>query len=356
MESVPYNVIRSKYNAINHKKIIFTILCVVLAFVALGFSFSFGKYPIGFFESYSIIIDHFFGREPVDEMKDFIVWELRLPRALMALSVGSGLAVGGAAMQSMMRNPLADPYTIGVSSGASLGATLFIVLGISVIPALDPQSSTIVNAFIFSLVPVTVILLVTKFRKTTPTMMILSGIAVMYIFSATTQLIMLIANPDSLAEAYEWNVGTLGKAKWNNIGIVSVASACGIIFLYMMSKNLNVISAGDKCAKSFGVDSNKIRIICMIVISIVTATIVSFTGTIGFIGLIAPHVVRIFLGSDNRFLIPASAAFGALLLILADCAAKVAGPSGLPVGVITALIGGPLFLILLIKMKKNVWN
>lgn len=326
------------------------------ALVALGFSFSFGKYPVGFIDSYGIIADHLRGWTPADEMNDFIVWDLRLPRSIMALAAGAGLAVGGAAMQSMMRNPLADPYTIGVSSGASLGATLSIVLGFSILPFVDPQTSVIVNAFAFSLVPVAVILLVTRYRRTTPTMMILSGIAVMYIFSATTQLIMLTADPDALAEAYEWNVGTLGKADWGNIWIVMGASAFGIAFLCLMSKSLNIVTSGDRCARSFGVDSNRIRIACMVVISIVTATIVSFTGTIGFVGLISPHVVRMFLGSDNRFLIPASAAFGALLLMLADCAAKVAGPTGLPVGVITALIGGPLFLLLLIRMRRNAWK
>lgn len=356
METVPYEDIRSEYAAVNRRKILFTILCAISAFIALGFSFSFGKYSVGFLESYEVIIDHILGRAPVDEMKDFIVWDLRLPRAVMALAAGAGLAVGGAAMQSMMRNPLADPYTIGVSSGASLGATLSIVLGLSVLPFLDPQTSVVVNAFVFSLIPVAVILLVTRYRRTTPTMMILSGIAVMYIFSATTQLIMLTADPDALAEAYEWNVGTLGKADWDNIWIVIAASAFGTAFLCFMSKDLNIVTSGDRCAKSFGVDSNRVRIVCMIVISIVTATIVSFTGTIGFVGLISPHVVRIFLGSDNRFLIPASAAFGALLLMLADCAAKVAGPTGLPVGVITALIGGPLFLLLLIRMRRNVWK
>ena len=259
-------------------------------------------------------------------------------------------------MQSMMRNPLADPYTIGVSSGASLGATLSIVLGLSVVPFLDPQSSIIANAFLFSLVPVAVILLVTRFRRTTPTMMILSGIAVMYVFSATTQLVMLTADPDALAEAYEWGVGTLGKAKWTNIGIVIAISAAGMAILSMMSRSLNIVSAGDRCARSLGVDSNRVRILCMVVISVVTAAIVSFTGTIGFVGLISPHVARIFLGSDNRFLIPASAAFGGLLLMLADCAAKVAGPTGLPVGVITALVGGPLFLILLVRMRKDAWR
>lgn len=356
MDAVSFDEIVSLYRDSRRRKLFFIISCIVLAFLAFGLSLSFGKYGVGFLESYGIVIDRLTGAAPADDMKDMIVWDMRLPRALMALAAGAGLAVGGAAMQSMMRNPLADPYTIGVSSGASLGATLSIVLGLSVVPFLDPQSSIIANAFLFSLVPVAVILLVTRFRRTTPTMMILSGIAVMYVFSATTQLVMLTADPDALAEAYEWGVGTLGKAKWTNIGIVIAISAAGMAILSMMSRSLNIVSAGDRCARSLGVDSNRVRILCMVVISVVTAAIVSFTGTIGFVGLISPHVARIFLGSDNRFLIPASAAFGGLLLMLADCAAKVAGPTGLPVGVITALVGGPLFLILLVRMRKDAWR
>lgn len=356
METVPYDKIVLEYSRTNSRRLSFTLVCLVLAFISLGISLSFGKYDIGFLESYEILIGHILGDGSIDEMKEMMVWDFRLPRALMALAAGAGLAAGGAAMQSMMRNPLADPYTIGVSSGASLGATLMIVLGLSIVPFLDHQSSIIANAFAFSLVPVAVILLVTKFRKTTPTMMILSGIAVMYIFGATTQLVMLTANPDALAEAYEWGVGTLGKAKWSNIGAVVAASLGGVLVLMLVSRTLNILSTGDNCAKSLGVDSNRVRIACMIVISLVTATIVSFTGTIGFVGLISPHAVRIFLGSDNRFLIPASAAFGGLLLILADCASRVAGPTGLPVGVVTALVGGPLFLILLIRMRKDAWR
>ena len=315
-----------------------------------------GKYGIGFIESYEVVLDHLMGNPVADGMKDHIVWDLRLPRAIMGAFVGAGLAAGGAAMQSMMRNPLADPYTTGVSSGASLGAAIAIILGICVVPTLSGQAAIVINAFVFSTIPASIIVLISKYRRTTPTMIILSGISVMYIFSATTSMLMLIANPDDLAEVYTWNVGTLGKATWENLPLVAAIVCVGVTILELFARQLNVMTLGDKGASSLGVNANLSRLSCLVVISLVTAAVVSFTGTIGFVGLVAPHMVRIFIGSDNRYLIPASAAFGAAFLIIADCIAKEAGPTGLPVGVITALVGGPLFLFLLLRMRKSAWN
>lgn len=338
------------------KKAMFMTCCIAVTLLALGLSVSFGKYEIGFFESYRIIIDHLRGIEPADSMKHYIVWELRLPRALMAIAVGAGLGIGGAAMQSMLRNPLADPYTTGVASGASLGAAVAIILGICLIPTVTGQSAIVVNAFFFSLIPATIIILISKYKKTTPTMIILAGIGVMYIFSATTSLLMLIADPNSLAEVYIWTVGSLGRATWQNIPLVITCVIIGIIIIQINARNLNILAMGDKNAISLGVNALKIRLILLVTIALLTAGIVSFTGTIGFVGLIAPHIIRIFLGSDNRYLVPASASLGAALLIVADCIAKEAGSTGLPVGVITAIIGGPIFLMILLKMKKNAWN
>ncbi|MBQ8180037.1 MAG: iron ABC transporter permease [Candidatus Methanomethylophilaceae archaeon] len=359
MRLVEYSEIRFKYGLQVHKKVLFTVLCLALAVVGVGVTLSVGKFDIGFLESYIIIWNHLMGVEPttlMGETKDFIVWDLRLPRAIMALFVGAALAVGGVVMQGVMRNPLADPYTLGVSSAASLGATLCIVLGFSLVPGLTKSAGTMVNAFIFSMIPIVAITLITRFKKTTPTMMILSGIAIMYVFSATTQLIMLYADPDNLADAYSWSVGTLGKSSWENLPVVIAVTVVGMALVSMMGKQLNILSAGDKISTTLGVDTGRCRVLLMLLVSITTATVVSFTGTIGFVGLVAPHVVRFFIGSDNRYVIPASACLGALLLVLADCVAKEAGATGLPVGVITALIGGPLFIALLIRQRRKVWN
>ncbi|UAL07418.1 MAG: iron ABC transporter permease [Candidatus Methanogranum gryphiswaldense] len=337
----------------------FVILCLVIAFLAMGLELSFGKYDIGFIESYRILIDHILGVVPISEaekMKDYVIWDLRFPRAIAGLAVGAGLGVCGAAMQSALKNPLADPYTTGIASGASFGACLAIILGISLIPGLYSESATMMNAFIFALIPAAMIIIISKFKKNiTPAAMVLIGIAVMYIFTAATTMLKVTASEESLAEIYIWNIGTLGKASWSNVWYMVVAALLGIIAFQILAKKLNVLVMCDQGAITLGVNPKKTRLITLGIVSLVTAVLVGFTGTIGFVGLVAPHVVRIFLGSDNKYLIPASAAFGAMMLLLADCIAKSAGSTGLPVGTITALIGGPLFLYLLIKQSKSAW-
>lgn len=348
----------SEYKKYRSKKILFIIAFAVMATICVGLELSVGKFKIGFLESYQILFDHLRGITPegFSVTKDHVVWDMYLPRAIAGLAVGAGLGICGAAMQSSLRNPLADPYTTGISSGASLGASLAIIMGISVIPFLTGAYAIVINAFIFSLAPVAIILTVSAVKRVSPTSMILIGVAVMYIFSATTSLLMLYANPDNLAQVYIWSVGSIGGANWSNIPFIVAAAMVGIILLSILSKKLNLLSMKDESVISLGVNSKQTRMIVLLIVSVTTATLVSFTGTIGFVGLIAPHMARIFIGSNNRYLVPASAAFGAFMLLAADCVAKMAGPTGLPVGVITALIGGPLFLILVAKQRKSAWG
>jgi len=348
----------SEYKRYRHKKVIFIAACIALSVVCFGLELSMGKFRVGFIESFRIISDHIKGVVPTgfDAVKDMVVWDMYLPRAIAGVAVGAGLGVCGAAMQSSLRNPLADPYTTGISSGASLGAAVAIISGISIIPFVSGEYAIIANAFLFSLIPAAVIVIVSAVRRTSPTSMILIGVAVMYIFSATTSLLMLYADPDSLSQVYIWSVGSIGSARWGNVAYMVVAAAIGVTIFTLFARRMNLLSLKDESVTSLGVDSKRTRMIVLLVVSLTTATLVSFTGTIGFVGLIAPHMVRIFIGSDNRYLIPASAAFGAFMLLAADCVAKVTGPAGLPVGVITALIGGPLFLLLVVRQKRSAWG
>lgn len=324
-----------------------------------GLELSLGKYNIGFFESYQILINHLRGIAPdgkIAIMKDHVVWDLRLPRAIAGLAVGAGLGVCGAAMQSSLKNPLADPYTTGIASGASFGACLAIILGISILPGAIGETATIVNAFVFALVPAAAIVLISSFKKRiTPTAIILIGIAVMYLFTAATTLMKVTATEESLADIYIWNVGTIGKASWDNDGYMIAASLAGILIFQYLARRLNVLVMCDQDAVTLGVNPKRVRLITLTTVSLVSAVLVGFTGTIGFVGLVAPHVARIFLNSDNKYLVLASAAFGAMLLLISDCIAKSIGSTGLPVGTITALIGGPLFLYLLIKQSRSAW-
>ena len=345
-----YNL--GKYRDYVGLKIVFIVVCMVVAILIAGYAITVGSYQIGFLESYEIIWNHLVGNIN-DATKDLIVWETRLPRVITGVFVGVGLAVAGAVMQSMMKNPLADPYTTGISSGASFGATLAILFSISFIPG---TYATVINAFIFSLIPAGIIILISGLRRATPTVMILSGIAVMYIFNAFTTVFMLMADPEDLAAVYTWQVGTLGKSQWDYIPVMGGITIVGVIVLQLLSNKINLLSTGDESAKSLGVDADKLRIFCLIIVSLVAASIVSFTGIIGFVGLVCPHVVRLFMGSDNKYLIPASAAFGVVLVLVSDIIGRtLLYPTVLQVGVVTAFLGGPLFLYLLIKSKKEVW-
>lgn len=345
-----------RYRSYIGSKYLFIIVCIVVAILVAGYAITVGSYKIGFFESYEMIWKHITGDisdDITEQTKDLIVWETRLPRVITGAIVGIALAASGAVMQSMMKNPLADPYTTGISSGASFGATLAIIYSVTFVSGVY---ATVVNAFIFSLVPAAIIILVSGLRKASPTVMILSGIAVMYIFNAFTTVFMLMADPEDLAAVYTWQVGTLGKSQWDYIPVMFGVTVVGVIILQLLSNKINLLSTGDESAKSLGVDADKLRIFCLIIVSLVTASVVSFTGIIGFVGLVCPHVVRIFIGSDNKYLIPASAAFGVVLVLVSDIIGRtIIYPAVLQVGVVTAFLGGPLFLYLLIKQKKEVW-
>lgn len=327
-----------------------TVVAVLAVLVTLGF----GVYHISVADAIAAFFGHLTGHR-AGYYDDYYVWDVRLPRALGALVVGLGLAVAGAVMQNDMHNPLAEPYTMGISSGAFLGAVLSLICGYSLIPFLTGDAATIVNAFIFSLIPTAMIVVISHFRKMTPTAIILTGVAIMFLFSSICQVIMVAAPSESLADAYNWRVGTLAKVTWDNLPLMAGFVFVISLILYLLSRQLDVMYLGDRSATTLGVNAGRLRLVTLALVSFMTAAIVSFTGTIGFIGLVGPHVARIFVGSANRYLIPASAAFGATFIILADTVAKVAGINGLPVGVISAMIGGPLFIYILVRQKKSAW-
>ena len=340
-------------------KILFILLCFVFVILIAGVSATIGSYDMSVLEVYGIILDYIyrciisFSWAEIDTVKEYVVLELRLPRIVMGIAGGMGLAIAGAAMQGIMKNPLADPYTTGISAGAGFGAAIAIILGVG---AVVGEFAIVVNAFIFSLIPTFIIVTLTKIRRPTPSMMVLAGIATMYIFTAMTSLFMISADPNAVQAVYIWTVGTLDKASWSSLALVIPIVIIGASFLLAMARNLNVMGTGDEGAKSLGVQVDRTRVLILGVISIMTAAIVSFSGVIGFIGLVSPHVVRIFLGSDNRYLIPASGLFGAALLLGSDVIARtIISPTILPVGIITAFIGGPLFLYLIMQRKKEVW-
>ena len=340
------------YQHFRMRKLLFIIAVLILLVVLTGISVGMGAYEISFGRVYECIWNFITGYD--DGSVDMsVVTEQRLPRLVGALIVGFGLAAAGASMQSMLKNPLADPYTTGISSGASFGATLAISLG-SAIGFLGSYG-TVVGAFIFALIPAAVILMLAALKKCSPAMMILAGISVMYIFNALTQYFMLTMDEQDMAAAYEWTIGTLTKVTWANLPIMFIVAAVGSLALFYMAKYLNAMNGGDAFAKTLGINVQTIRLAILLIVSIVAAGIVSFTGVIGFIGMVAPHICRMFIGSDNRLLIPSAMALGAALTVFSDMISKVLVTTQVPIGVITSLIGGPLFLFLVLRETKEVW-
>ena len=302
-----------------------------------------------------VLIAHLTGGKSDYAFADTIVMNYNLPRAIMGVFVGISLAVGGAVMQVIMRNPLATPYTTGVSAGASMGAALYIYLGIAIVATSNYTITVAINAIVFALMPTALILVVSLQKHVTPTAMILSGIAMMYIFSAATTLLMLFSPSESVESAYMWTVGSLGRVGWDNLWIAVVAVVPCVIILQYLAQQIHMMNAGQKTATSLGVNVKVIRNVGLLITSVMTAVIVGITGGIGFMGLIAPHLARIVVGSDLKYMLPCAAGIGATILLVADAVAKTITFNGIPVGVLTSVVGGPIFIIILIKSARKVW-
>ncbi|MGF3523103.1 MAG: FecCD family ABC transporter permease [Candidatus Bathyarchaeia archaeon] len=342
---------KRKYRKLLLRRSLFLIFCVILLLAVAGVSLTLGSAEMSFFDAYAAIFARF---SPdlfhVTPLADTVIWTLRLPRMLLAVLAGASFAMSGSTTQAILRNPLATPYTLGVSAGAGLGAAIGIIVGRGII---DGPLLIVGNAFIFSIIPVFVILLMIKRRGASPETIILSGIAIMYIFSACTTLLQYFAESNAVSATVFWTIGDLSRAAWWQLPyILSAFIFCFIINL-RLAWDLNIMKMGDDSAKSLGVEVDRVRIIVLLTACLSTAVVVSFTGAIGFICLVAPHICRAVIGGDERLLIVSSSLFGAILLLFADIVARrLIAPIVLPVGAITAFLGGPLLLYLLIRRKR----
>jgi len=335
-------------------KLLIIVALSVLAVVLFGISVTISGLDITFVGVFQTLYNHIMGIPATGDAKvdDIIIWNKNLPRAVFALFGGAALGVGGAVMQAVMRNPLADPYTTGVSSGASLGVSLAVILGFSV-SAL--ALTTVMYAFVMALVPMLVVLMLSPTSKTSPAALILIGIAIAYFFNAVNTVLLSTASVETLAQIYIWQVGSLDAIQWFSVEVVAASTAVGMVILILMSRILNVMSLNDKEAKSLGISVDNCRTILLVVVSFITAAVVSFAGIIGFIGLLVPHIVRSLIGNNNVYVIPASAAFGAVFLLSCDIAARLLVGSAMPVGVMVSFIGAPLFLVLILRNSKELW-
>lgn len=284
-----------------------------------------------------------------------IIWNLRLPIALMALVVGASLGIAGAEMQTVLDNPLASPYTLGVASAASFGAALSVVLGITIIPNIGPFFMP-VNAFLFAMLASLLIYLVSLKTGMHKETLVLAGISVMFLFQALLTLMQFLATEQELQAVVFWSLGSLYKTTWPKL---LISSAILLIVIPGFIRNpweLTALRMGDEKAKSLGVNVQRTRLKVFFLISVLTSAAVCFVGTIGFIGLVGPHIARMLVGEDQRYFLPVSALSGALLLSSASVLSKSIVPGAiLPIGILTAFIGVPFFLSLIIKGGRKYW-
>lgn len=282
-----------------------------------------------------------------------IVWNYRLPVAVTAIVVGALLAVAGAQMQTILNNPLAEPFTLGVSAAASFGASLAIVLGFSVIPAVGGLIVT-VNAFVFAMITCGFILFAARLKGVGSETMILFGIAIFFTFSALLALMQYMASEDQIARIVFWMMGSLSRASWEKIALGALLLAAAIPFSLMRTWSMTALRMGEATAESMGVDVARLRVEMLISISLLAATAVSFVGTVGFVGLVGPHIARLLVGEDQRYFVPLSAIVGALVLSLTSIVSKSITPGIIyPIGIITSLIGVPVFISIILSTRRE---
>ena len=283
--------------------------------------------------------------ESIRESTQNIVWFLRAPRVLLGALIGAALTLSGVGMQAFTKNPLAEPYVLGISSGASLGAVLAMLLGVSV-PVLGKLSVSM-GAFAGALVSILLVYLLAKSRgSVTPIRLILVGVAVSAMFQAFTNYIVYTAPDDAaVREATFWMLGGLGSAEWEDLPLLLCLVPPAFLLMLALSKSLNAMMMGDSSAITLGVNLNVVRNLLIVITALLTASSVAVSGCIGFVGLVIPRLVRSVVGPDHRKLIPISMLTGAIFLIWVDVGARmIKPPAELPIGILTAFLGAPLFL------------
>ena len=348
----------TSYNKYIRRKWTILLGMVVLLFLSTVASLSAGSANL----SVGDILRTLFGGGSRQETA--IVWNVRMPRVATAIVVGMALALSGCVMQNVLRNPLASASTLGVSQGASFGAAVAIVYfgaGIQVNAGGTASALTVTNpamvtlcAFLGGIATTAVILGLARFRGTSPATMVLAGVAISSMFTGGTALIQYFCDDVMVATVVYWTFGSLGRAGWSEIAMIGVLTAAAFVFFYCNRWNYNAMESGTHTAKSLGVPVDRLIVLSMALCALIASVAVAFVGCISFIGLIACHIMRRFVGNDHRFLIPCSALCGGVLLLLSDVVSRMLiAPTVLPIGALTSFLGAPLFLYLIVRGGKR---
>ncbi len=324
---------------------------LVLLVMSIGFAVTIGPSGLGLGDVMgSLRANVFGGRTDLSGLQESIIWKLRLPQSVLAAACGAGLAVCGAVLQSLLRNPLADPFVLGVSSGASVGAVSVILLGVGA-----GVIGMAGGAFLGALAAFGLVLLLAKLAGGTTDRVVLAGIAATQLFSALTSFIVYTsADAEQTRGVLFWLLGSLSSPTWTEVAVCGAVTIVGLVLCLLFSGALDAFAFGNDAAASLGVNIVRTRLILLCVTALITAVVVSVSGAIGFVGLVLPHAARAIVGVRHRIMMPTLALLGALFLVWADVAGRVLiAPQELPIGVITAIVGVPAFVLVLIRQGRR---
>lgn len=324
---------------------------LALLVVSVAVAVTIGPAGISVGDVYATVLAHLgFGEPVLSPVRDGIVWHLRIPRALLAAVCGAGLAVCGAVMQSLLRNPLADPFVLGVSSGASTGAVLVVVLGVG-----GGVVSLSAGAFAGAVLSFGLVLLLSQTLGGTTERVVLSGVAAMQLFSALTSFVVLTAgDAETTRGVLFWLLGSFSSASWSEVGVCAAVLVVALLVCFGHARTLDVLAYGQDLAAALGVALTRTRIVLMCVTALLTAALVSACGAVGFVGLVLPHAARALVGPGHGRLLPVTAVAGAVFLVWVDTLARtVLDPQEVPVGVVTSIIGVPAFVAVLYRSRPQ---
>lgn len=327
------------------------LLLLVLALLLLlscAVSLAFGSAQVPLERVLAILGRHLFGIQPEQAIsigQDSIVWQLRAPRVLLGAQVGAGLALVGTVLQAVTRNPLADPHLLGVSSGAAFGAVVVVLYLGEFAGVLSLPLAAFVGALASMLL---VLLIANRGGRLHSDRLLLAGVAVSFVMMAASNLLLYLGNPHAASSVLFWMLGGLGLARWELLWLPTLCLALALLVLLGLARALNGLMAGEQSAVSLGLEPRRVRLLVFVVASLLTGVLVSLSGAIGFVGLMLPHVARFLVGAEHRRVLPVAALLGALFLVWVDVAARTwLAPQDLPIGIVTAAIGGVFFVALL---------
>ena len=347
-----------KFNREFKWNITITILLIALL-LSIAFFATVGSANIAVIDTVRIvmskipIINRYIDISDIPKTHQIIILNIRIPRVLLGVIVGASLSSVGTVFQGMFKNPMADPYVIGISSGAALGAGIVIITGARLESI--PVSMITLGAFIGSVLTTFMVYLISRVKNKVPvTTLLLSGIAIGQFLTAILSFFMVIYTKDMQKIIY-WTLGSFSGKGWDELLPIAIPILTLLIVLNFFSRDLNVLLLGEESAQNLGIEVEKVKVLMLLICSTITAIAVSVSGIIGFVGLIIPHIVRLIVGPDHRILMPSAILVGGIFMIFADSIARtIISPTEIPVGIITALFGGPFFIYLLRKSKNNI--